>query len=317
MQKIVFMGTPEFSVPSLDAIIKAGHEIAAVVTPPDRPAGRGRKLKACPVKEFAIQNNLPVLQPEKLKNPEFLQSLKNIDPDIIVVVAFRMLPEDVWSLPKKGTFNLHSSLLPDYRGAAPMNHAIINGEKKSGVTTFLLDHEIDTGKILFREEVPITNDMNVGDLHDQLMTIGAKLVIKTVDALEKGEVHPIDQNELAKNCNLNPAPKFTKDDLRIDWGKSALQVHNFIRGLSPYPTAFTSLVSPENAPHNIKVYKTTLIADSAIPMGQIDTDGKTYIQIGTAEGTIGIEDLQLAGKKRMNVKDFLRGFEITNRWTVQ
>lgn len=316
MQKIVFMGTPEFSVPSLEALVKAGHEIAAVVTPPDRPAGRGRKLKACPVKECALKHNLPVLQPEKLKNPEFLKALKDIDPDIIVVVAFRMLPEVVWALPKKGTFNLHSSLLPDYRGAAPMNHAIINGETISGVTTFLLDHEIDTGKILFREKVTITDDMNVGDLHDQLMIIGASLVIKTVNALECGEVTPLDQEELAKNITLHHAPKFSKEDLRIDWNKTAAQVHNFVRGLSPYPAAFTTLKKPDGDTYNIKVYKTTLVEDPTIPCGTVFSDGKSFINIGTANGALAIETIQLAGKKRMNVNDFLRGFEITDNWTV-
>lgn len=312
MLRIVFMGTPEFSIPSLEALISAGHDIKAVVTPPDRPAGRGRKLKACPVKEYALANGLPVLQPEKLRDPEFVSTIKNIDPDIIVVVAFRMLPEIIWSIPKKGTFNLHSSLLPNYRGAAPMNHAIINGEKESGITTFMLDNKIDTGKILFRKKIDITDDMNVGDLHDKLMMMGADLVLKTVDALEKGKISPISQDDLPEINEIRHAPKFTKEDLRINWTKSAPEIYNFIRGLSPYPTAYTTLESPSGEITNIKVYQTSKHESQSLEPGHINTDGKTYFYVGTAKGTIALESLQIAGKRRMNITDFLRGFEIIN-----
>ena len=317
MQRIVFMGTPEFSVPSLKILLDAGHQILAVVTPPDRPAGRGRKLKACPVKEFAVENDLPVLQPEKLRNPEFIDTLRKLNPDIIVVVAFRMLPEVVWQLPKNGTFNLHSSLLPDYRGAAPMNHAIINGEKESGVTTFLLDHEIDTGKILFKEKVAISDEMNVGELHDILMEKGAELVLKTVNALESGQVVPVDQNTVAEGQKLSPAPKFTKEDLRIDWKKNAVDVHNFVRGLSPYPAAFTNLISPDKDAYILKVYKTTLTEKSSTVPGETDTDGKSYLHIATGDKYISVDSLQLAGKKRMRITDFLRGFSVSNDWKMQ
>jgi len=317
MQRIVFMGTPEFSVPSLKILLEACYEILAVVTPPDRPAGRGRKLKACPVKEFAVENELPVLQPEKLRDPEFTDALRKLNPDIIVVVAFRMLPEVVWQLPKKGTFNLHSSLLPDYRGAAPMNHAIINGEKETGVTTFLLDHEIDTGKILFREKVAISDDMNVGDLHDILMIKGAELVLKTVSALESGDVNPVDQNTMENPQTLHPAPKFTKEDIKIDWRKKATEVINFVRGLSPYPTAFTHLISPDQESHILKVYKITRTEKSAPTPGVIDSDGKSFLHIATGDKFVSLESLQLAGKKRMNISDFLRGFSIDPDWKMQ
>ncbi len=312
MLRIVFMGTPEFSIPSLEALISAGHDIKAVVTPPDRRAGRGRKLKACAVKEFALAKGLLVLQPEKLRDPEFVSTIKKIEPDIIVVVAFRMLPEIIWSIPKKGTFNLHSSLLPNYRGAAPMNHAIINGEKESGITTFMLDNKIDTGKILFRKKIDITDDMNVGDLHDKLMIMGADLVLKTVDALEKGKISPIPQEDLPEINEIRHAPKFTKEDLRIDWNKSASEIYNFIRGLSPYPTAFTTLESPSGEITIIKVYQSSKHESQSLEPGHIYTDGKAYFYVGTAKGTIALESLQIAGKRRMNITDFLRGYEIIN-----
>ncbi len=316
MANIVFMGTPEFAVPSLEAIINAGHQVSAVVTPPDRPAGRGRKLKACPVKQFALENKLLVLQPEKLRDENFIKKLQSLQPEIIVVVAFRMLPEVVWAIPPRGTFNLHSSLLPDYRGAAPMNHAIINGEKTTGVTTFFLDKEIDTGKILLREKIPIDDEMNVGELHDKLMVIGAHLVVKTIDAIMQNNFLPIDQSSLTQERMLHPAPKFQKDDLKINWAKPAVKVHDFVRGLSPYPAAFTSLISEKGESFSLKIFKTAIHKNEQLPVGHIKCNGKDSIMAGTADHAIEILELQLAGKRRMKSEDFLRGFVLNNNWKL-
>ncbi|PID94549.1 MAG: methionyl-tRNA formyltransferase [Bacteroidetes bacterium] len=319
MQRIVFMGTPEFSVPSLEALIQAGHEIVAVVTPPDKPAGRGQKLRACPVKAYATQRGLTILQPEKLKDPLFIAQIQSLQPDLMVVVAFRMIPEAIWSLPKNGTFNLHSSLLPNYRGAAPMNHAIINGEKKTGVTTFLLNHKIDTGKILFTREIDIPEDMNVGALHDKLMHLGASLVVETAEALEKGTVTPIAQDKLEQESPLHKAPKFTKKDLAINWDRKAHEVYNFIRGLSPYPAAFTHLLSPTGETYLIKIFEASVVTEEAHKKRknkQVETDGKSFLHIGTHDGMLKVLSLQQAGKKRMNVEAFLKGFRIHNDWMV-
>lgn len=301
--KIVFMGTPDFAVASLDALVQANFEIVAVVTAPDKPAGRGQKLNESAVKKYAVENGIPVLQPEKLKNAEFLEELKSYQADLQVVVAFRMLPEIVWNMPPKGTINLHGSLLPQYRGAAPINHAIINGEKESGVTTFFLTHTIDTGDIILSERTEIADDETAGDLHDKLMVIGADLLVKTVTAIDAGNYteQPQPQSEVLKH-----APKIFKEDCKIDWNKPSQEVYNLIRGLSPYPTAFTTFNDK-----TLKVFKAELEdKEPAIAAGGFLTDGKTYLKFATKDGFIKLLDIQYEGKKRMLIEDFLRGMRI-------
>ncbi|OYD42643.1 methionyl-tRNA formyltransferase [Sphingobacterium cellulitidis] len=304
--RIIFMGTPDFAVASLKALIEAEEEVVAVVTGPDKPAGRGQKMHSSAVKQFAVSQNIPVLQPVKLRDPEFLEELKSFQADLQVVVAFRMLPEIVWNMPPKGTINVHASLLPNYRGAAPINHAILNGEKSSGVTTFLLQHEIDTGNILFFTEVPITETDNAGDLHDKLMIAGAELLIKTVNAIKEGNVNPIPQDELSSNQELKHAPKIFKEDCLIDWNKSTEEVFNQIRGLSPYPAAFTYLDDKV-----LKIYtaEKEVVGHSEKP-GSYISDGKTNIKFATADGFISLSEIQIEGKKRMAVTDFLRGYRL-------
>lgn len=301
---IIFMGTPEFAVASLQALLDAGEKIVAVVTAPDKPAGRGQKIQESAVKKFALTNHLPVLQPTNLKDPEFIEQLKNYDADLQVVVAFRMLPKAVWDMPPKGTINLHASLLPQYRGAAPINHAIMNGETESGVSTFLLQHEIDTGNILFSEKTPILPDDTAEDLHDKLMNIGAQLLVKTVRAICEGEIKGTPQPE--NNEQLKVAPKIHKEDCRINWDCSVQEVYNLIRGLSPYPTAFTLLEDKI-----LKIYKARpeFIQVNEMP-GTPLSDGKTYLKFACKDGYIHIMDLQIQDKKRMGVADFLRGFRL-------
>lgn len=308
--RIVFMGTPEFAVASLKALVENGYTVVGVVTAPDKPSGRGQQLSESAVKQFAMQAGLPVLQPEKLKSPEFIESLKELGADMQIVVAFRMLPEVVWDMPLLGTFNLHASLLPKYRGAAPINWAIINGDTESGVTTFKIEHEIDTGNIIFQEKVDIGPDDNVEILHDQLMEIGAGLVIKTVDALALGNIGLVSQQSLIeKGYFPSSAPKIFKEDCQIDWGKRALEIKNFIRGLSPYPAAWTNVrLSEAGSEISMKIFK----ADAEevgyeVEPGSIYSDGKTFMKIGCRKGWINVRELQLAGKKRMSVEVFLRG----------
>jgi len=301
--KIVFMGTPDFAVASLDALIQANFNVVAVITAPDKPAGRGQKINESAVKKYAVEKNIPVLQPEKLKNPEFLQELKAYQADLQVVVAFRMLPEIVWNMPPKGTINLHGSLLPQYRGAAPINHAIINGEKESGVTTFFLTHEIDTGAIIQSDSTPITDDETAGELHDKLMHIGANLLVKTVKAIEDGNYteQPQPQSEVLKH-----APKIFKDDCKIDWNNPNQLIYNLIRGLSPYPTAFTLLNDKM-----LKIFKAEMEdKEPGIVAGGFLTDGKTYLKFATKDGFIKLLDIQYEGKKRMLIEDFLRGMRL-------
>ncbi|PWS29941.1 methionyl-tRNA formyltransferase [Pedobacter paludis] len=301
--KIVFMGTPDFAVASLDALIQADFDVVAVVTAPDKPAGRGQKLSESAVKKYAVEKGIPVLQPEKLKNPAFIEELKSFQADLQVVVAFRMLPEVVWAMPSKGTINLHGSLLPQYRGAAPINHAIINGEKESGVTTFFLTHEIDTGDIILSDSVAIADDETAGDLHDKLMDVGAKLLVKTVSAIAEGNFteQPQPQSDVLKH-----APKIFKEDCKIDWNNSAQQVYNLIRGLSPYPTAYTLLNDK-----TLKVFKAELEAkEPGIAYGGFLTDGKTFLKFATKDGFIKLLDIQYEGKKRMSIEDFLRGMRL-------
>lgn len=306
--RIVFMGTPDFAVASLKALVESVHNVVCVITAPDKPAGRGQKLNESAVKQYAVSQGLRILQPEKLKNPDFIDELKSLNADLQVVVAFRMLPEIVWNMPRLGTFNLHGSLLPQYRGAAPLNWAIINGEKETGVTTFLLDHEIDTGKILFREKIAIKESDTVGDIHDQLMDIGANLVVKTVDSLAKGEFSAVSQDELIAQANLNHAPKIFKEDCRIDWSKTAVEIRNLIRGLSPFPTAWTELVDENGQSQVLKLFFTEVTDGPQKETGHLLSDGKTYLKVKTSDAWLNITDLQLAGKKRMKTEDLLRGF---------
>lgn len=301
--KIVFMGTPDFAVASLDALVQANFDVVAVVTAPDKPAGRGQKLNESAVKKYALEKGIPVLQPEKLKNPEFIEELRSYKADLQVVVAFRMLPEVVWNMPPKGTINLHGSLLPQYRGAAPINHAIINGEKESGVTTFFLTHEIDTGNIILSDRTPIADDETAGDLHDKLMHIGANLLVKTLKAIEAGEVSEQPQPQ---SGDLKHAPKIFKEDCKIDWNDQAQTIYNLIRGLSPYPTAFTFLHDK-----TLKVFKAEIEKkEPGIAAGGFLTDGKTYLKFAAKDGFIKLLDIQYEGKKRMLIEDFLRGMRL-------
>ncbi len=297
------MGTPDFAVASLNALVEADFDVVAVVTAADKPAGRGQKLSESAVKKYAVEKGIPVLQPEKLKNPEFLAQLKSYNADLQVVVAFRMLPEVVWAMPAKGTINLHGSLLPQYRGAAPINHAIINGEKESGVTTFFLTHEIDTGDIIQSATVEIADNDNAGDLHDKLMNVGADLLVKTVTSIAEGNYkeQPQPQSDILKH-----APKIFKEDCKVDWNKSSVEVFNLIRGLSPYPTAFTLLNEK-----TLKIFKAEIEEkEAAIVAGGFLTDGKTYLKFATKDGFIKLLDIQYEGKKRMLIEDFLRGMRL-------
>jgi methionyl-tRNA formyltransferase len=303
--KIIFMGTPEFAVPSLELLVENKFNIVAVITAPDKPHGRGQKLTASPVKESAFKHNIPVLQPVNLKSPEFLQELKSYDANLQIVVAFRMLPESIWSMPSFGSFNLHASLLPQYRGAAPINWAIINGEKETGVTTFFLKHEIDTGTIIFQEKEMIRDDDDAGKLYDRLMFKGAALVLRTVRAIEQG-VFPSHPQEEVKE--LKHAPKIFKETCEIRWHQTGEQIRNFVRGLSPYPGAWTTL--------NGRVFKIHQVKDigentqSKSRPGEIDTDNKTFLRIRTEDGWISILEFQPEGKKRMGVTEFFRGNRI-------
>jgi methionyl-tRNA formyltransferase len=301
--KIVFMGTPDFAVASLNALVEAGFEIAGVVTAADKPAGRGQKLQESAVKRYAVEHGLKVLQPLKLKDPEFIAELQSLNADLQVVVAFRMLPEVVWDMPAKGTINLHGSLLPQYRGAAPINHAIINGEKESGVTTFFLKHEIDTGDVIFATTVPIADTDTAGDLHDSLMTAGADLLVKTVKAIESGNYNEQPQ---VFSAELKHAPKIYKDFCRIDWNQPVQTVYNLIRGLSPYPTAFTFLNDK-----TLKIFKASYeTGRPEVPAGNYVTDGKSYLKFAAADGYLNLLDVQYEGKKRMTIGEFLRGMRL-------
>ena len=309
--RIVFMGTPDFAVASLKGLVDGGYNIIGVITVPDKPAGRGNKLTESAVKKYAVENNLKVLQPEKLKNPEFLTELESLKADLQVVVAFRMLPEIVWNMPPLGTFNLHGSLLPQYRGAAPLNWAVMNGETKTGVTTFLLDHKIDTGKIIFKRETPIGENETVGEVHDRLMEIGAKLVVETVEAIATGEINLIPQSELIEENEIKHAPKIFKEDCKIDWEKDTETVRNLIRGLSPYPTAWTNMINHKTgAEIQAKIFfaEKTVSENAELP-GTIESDGKTFLNIACGNGWLQTTDLQIAGKKRMKTDEFLRGFQ--------
>ncbi len=304
--KIVFMGTPDFAVASLNALVGAGFDVVGVVTAADKPAGRGQKLQESAVKQYAVAQDLKVLQPLRLKDPLFVEELKRLQADLNVVVAFRMLPEIVWDMPAKGTINLHASLLPQYRGAAPINHAIINGEKESGVTTFFLKHEIDTGDVIFSEKVNITENDTAGDLHDRLMKVGADLLVRTVKAIETGDYTEHAQPESKEGAELKHAPKIFKEHCLINWNQPVRSVYNQIRGLSPYPTAFTKLNDK-----TLKVFKAELEEkETGLAAGAFLSDGKTYLKFAAKDGFIKLTDLQYEGKKRMQVDEFLRGIRL-------
>lgn len=310
--RIVYMGTPDFAVTPLRRLVEGGYNVVAVVTMPDKAVGRHHDvLQSSPVKQYAVSQGLPVLQPEKLKDETFLAELRAYAPDLGVVVAFRMLPEVVWAMPRLGTFNLHAALLPQYRGAAPINWAIINGDTQTGVTTFFLDHEIDTGKVIYRQAVPIREDDDAEAVHDRLMLLGADLVVKTVDDVERGIVTPVPQSELETDAPLRPAPKIFKETCQIRWGElTSLEVYNFVRGLSPYPAAWTTLGGVMLKVYRVKNIPVRESAGNAQP-GTIDTDGKNYMHVACKDGWVALESLQLAGKRRMDIRDFLRGAHIS------
>lgn len=307
------MGTPEFAAICLDRIIESEHQVVGVVTVPDKPAGRGQKLTQSAVAKLAIEKNIPLLQPEKLRNPEFIENLKKLDADAFVVVAFRMLPKDVWQIPEKGTFNLHASLLPQYRGAAPINWAIINGETETGVTTFLIDEKIDTGNILLKETTPITDEDNVGTLHDRLAEIGKELIIKTLDGLEKNELTPQPQENPTE---LKSAYKIFKEDCQIDWTEPLIQIHNKIRGLSPYPAAWTFIQKDEEI-KSMKIFKGHFeyATTSESEWNKIEFI-QNQIRITLKEGYYFLDELQPEGKKRMNSKDFINGLQDKTGWKI-
>ena len=310
--RVVYFGTPDFAVESLDAIMQSPrHEVAAVVTVPDRQAGRGQKVVFSPVKQYALDHGLPLLQPERLRDESFLEELRSFGADIFVVVAFRMLPEVVWNMPAHGTFNLHASLLPRYRGAAPINWAIINGERETGVTTFLLNHKIDEGSILLQESTPIAPDETAETLHDRLAAMGRLLVVRTLDGLADGAIVP--QPQVGEPC---PAPKIFKDDCRIDLRRTPEEVDRFVRGLSPYPAATLTMLSPDGQEVPFKIYRVEPEKAPETVLGTLFCDGKKAIKIAVTGGFINVLELQMAGKRRNYVEDFLRGNSLTNWNTV-
>lgn len=313
--RIVYMGTPEFAVESLKRLVEGGYNVVGVITMPDKPMGRhGSVLQPSPVKAYAVSQGLKVLQPEKLKDEAFLEELRALRADLQIVVAFRMLPEAVWQMPRLGTFNLHASLLPQYRGAAPINWAVINGDTETGITTFFLKHEIDTGEIIDQVRVPIADTDNVGVVYDRLMMLGGDLVLKTVDAILAGNVKTIPQEMLSSTEPLRPAPKIFKDTCRIDWTKGVKPVYDFIRGLSPYPAAWTELCEPDSSPVTMKIYESSKeFVEHTFAPGTILTDKKTYFKVASTDGFVHLLSVQLAGKKRMNVTDFLRGYRYSEK----
>jgi len=305
--RIVFMGTPEFAVESLRAIIDAGHEVVGVVTMPDKPSGRGQKINKSAVKLFAEEKGLYIMQPERLKDDAFVEELRNLKADIQVVVAFRMLPEIVWNMPPMGTYNLHASILPQYRGAAPINWAVMNGDTQTGVTTFKLKHEIDTGDVMMQRTVDILPDDDAGTVHDKLMMLGSKTIVDTLEEIAKGNADLKTQTSMINGQELRPAPKLFKEDMKLDWSRPSVELHNKVRGLSPYPTAWTEMTDQKGELISVKIYKTVL-SDKKITSGAIETDGKSYLAVGTGDGALLIDSLQMAGKKRMDIKSFLQGF---------
>lgn len=299
--KIIFFGTPDFAVASLQKMVEEGFDVAAVVTAPDRPAGRGLKLQQSAVKQYAVQAGLPVLQPEKLKNPEFIETLQGYNADLFVIIAFRMLPEIVWNMPPLGSINLHGSLLPQYRGAAPINWAVINGEKETGVTTFFLKHQIDTGSIILRQADPIEENDTAGTVYDRLMNVGANLMVKTLHSIEN-KTYVLEEQDMTKATQH--APKIFKEDCIVDWNRTVEENYNFIRGLSPYPTAWTKL-----GKLTLKIFWAEKKFTEPATAGEIETDNKTYLKVSCSNGWLTLKDIQLEGKKRMGIEEFLRGFD--------
>ncbi len=309
--RIVFMGTPDFAVESLRILVENGYNIVGVITMPDKPSGRGHKIQYSAVKKYALEHDLPLLQPEKLKDESFLKDLAAWNADLQIVVAFRMLPEVVWDMPRLGTFNLHGSLLPQYRGAAPINWAIINGDKETGVTTFFLTHEIDTGKIILQEKIAISENDNAGKIHDELMLLGANLVRKTVDMIIEDKISAVDQSRFYKDeADLKAAPKIFKETCRIDWDKPAKAIHNLIRGLSPYPAAWTELYVDGKESQMVKIYASEVVEDGKPhTIGSISTDNKSYLHVDCADGSVSITEIQFAGKRAMKIDEVLRGYK--------
>lgn len=308
--RIVYMGTPDFAVEPLKVLVENGYQVVGVVTMPDKPAGRGMKLRFSPVKEYASAQNIPILQPEKLKDPVFLEELKSFNADLQIVVAFRMLPEVVWAMPPMGTFNLHASLLPQYRGAAPIHWAVINGEKETGITTFFLQQEIDTGDMLLQEKIEIGPDENTGSVHDRLMLLGGQMVLKTVQAILEKTVQARPQNaSVLEQVVLKPAPKLFKDNTRVDWTSGCVRLHDFIRGLSPFPAAWSELKNVQGEVISVKIFEAQydLTAHDLTP-GTLVTDGRKELKVAVNDGFIILKRFQLAGKKAMATDEFLRGF---------
>ena len=314
--RIVFMGTPDFAVPSLAKLVENGYSVVGVVTMPDKAIGRHHDvLQSSPVKQYAIAHDIPVLQPEKLKDEEFLAELSNLKADLQIVVAFRMLPQVVWGMPRLGTFNLHAALLPQYRGAAPINWAIINGDKETGITTFFLDENIDTGRIILQERIPIGEEDCLEDIHDRMMVQGADLVQKTVDLIAEGKAEATDQKQFMTDEPLRPAPKIFKETCEIKWTNTE-QVYNFVRGLSPYPAAWTTLYTPDGKEITMKVFRTLKEkASHEIKKPSLQTDNKTYLRVTLPDGYLYLTEVQISGKKRMQITDFLRGAHIDG-WTL-
>lgn len=317
--RIVYMGTPDFAVEALRCLVEGGYNVVGVITMPDKPAGRGHKVQFSPVKQYALQHDLPLLQPERLKEEAFLEALRAWQADLQIVVAFRMLPQVVWNMPRLGTFNLHASLLPQYRGAAPINWAVINGERETGITTFFLKHEIDTGEVIQQVRVPILPEDNAGTIHDKLMLLGGQLVTETVDNILCDNIHPIPQEEMTDGTELKPAPKIFKETCRICWNQPAGRIHNLVRGLSPYPAAWCELCSPQGERVALKLYETALEdapSDGRRP-GTLRTDGKKLLSVATSDGWLRILSLQLPGKKRLATDELLRGFRLDDQWTME
>ncbi|EFR55250.1 methionyl-tRNA formyltransferase [Bacteroides fragilis] len=316
--RIVYMGTPDFAVEALRCLVEGGYNVVGVITMPDKPAGRGHKIQYSPVKQYALDHQLPLLQPEKLKDAEFVQALREWKADLQIVVAFRMLPEVVWNMPRFGTFNLHASLLPQYRGAAPINWAVINGDTETGITTFFLKHEIDTGEVIQQVRVPIADTDNVEVVHDKLMQLGGRLVIETVDAILEGNVKAIPQEEMAVVGELRPAPKIFKETCRINWNQPVKRVYDFIRGLSPYPAAWSELLNPEGEAVVVKIFESEKEEKvHALTPGSIITDGKHFLKVAVSDGFVNILSLQLPGKKRLKTDELLRGFHLTEAFRMK
>lgn len=316
--RIAYFGTPEFAASQLEAILKAGYEVAVVVTMPDKPAGRGRKIQYSDVKKTALEHNLSLLQPEKLKDPMFLEQLASFQANLFIVVAFRMLPAVVWQMPELGTFNLHASLLPQYRGAAPINFAIINGESETGLTTFFLNEEIDKGAVIMREKVAIRPDETAGELHDELMVLGNQVVVETIKKIEKGEVCALPQDEMTEGQPLKPAPKISKEFCNVDWSQDCQTVYNHIRGLSPYPAAHTSILSENGEVIELKIFSSVIeTCLPEVPIGSVVTDNKKYLKIALKDGFIHLTQVQQAGKKAMPIADFLRGTQLLGSWEAE